>query len=291
VIALSRRYRLPVVGVLRVTPTPLSGCPTAPHPGKCPPTDYRRYGSLVARIAAHARGTIRHWEVLNEPDGAWAFQGSAAQYAWMLRRAYDAIKAVAPDDRVLIGGVMGPGSLGWLARVFDTPGADARHRFDVANGHLRGTLGSLRWGMWRFRAFFSRYGFHGPLWVTEHGYPGATLYQREPSYKGGARAQARYLRQSLPLLVRAGARQAFVTLRDSTQAEFGDSEFASEGVLHYSDGSPYPVRRKPGFATISRLAELWPVVPRDPARPRVPSAPSEPPHSGWDGRELGARRR
>lgn len=261
VVALSRRYGLPVVGVLRVTPTSLSTCPKASDPGKCPPSDYTRYGSLAGRIASRARGVIRKWEVLNEPDGSWAFQGSAAQYAWMLRRTYDSIKSVAPEDQVLLGGVMSPGSRDWLAGVFATPGADAGHRFNIASVHLRGTIDSLSWGMARFREFFACYGFPGPIWVTEHGYPGETRFQRDPRYRGGEPAQARYLRQSLPTLVRAGAGQVFITLRDTTAAEFGDSEFASEGVLHYVDSSPYPVRRKEAFALTHWLASLWPTLP------------------------------
>lgn len=261
VMALSKRYRLPVVGVLYVTPSQLSTCPTAAEPGKCPPTDPKRYAGLVGAIAAHARGVIRHWEVLNEPDGSWAFQGSPAQYAWMLRRSYDRIKAVAPEDRVLIGGVMSPGSRGWLDRVFDTAGADARRRFDVANVHLRGTVDSLAWGVRTFRDFFSRYGFRGPLWVTEHGYPGETRYQRDVDYRGGEAAQARYLRQSLPTLVRGGASQVFVTVRDSTRAEFGDSEFASEGLLHVGEAPSYPVRRKRAFELVRWLGGLWPKLP------------------------------
>ncbi|MFL5868289.1 MAG: hypothetical protein ACJ766_14415, partial [Thermoleophilaceae bacterium] len=62
--ALSRQYGLPVVGVLRATPTPLSTCPEGPDPGECSPSDYGRYGSLAGQIASHARGTIRYWEVL-----------------------------------------------------------------------------------------------------------------------------------------------------------------------------------------------------------------------------------
>ena len=137
-LALSRRYRLPVVGVLRMTPAPLSSCPAAPDPGKCPPNDYGRYGSLAAQIAAHARGVIRHWEVVNEPDMRWAFSGTTSQYAWMLRATYDAIKAIASEDQVLLGGMTTrQASRAWLARVFATPEADAAHRFDVANVHLR----------------------------------------------------------------------------------------------------------------------------------------------------------
>jgi hypothetical protein len=261
VIGLSRRYGLPVVGVLRLTPGPVSSCPNAVDPGKCAPTDYGLYGHLVARIASHSRGVIRHWEVLNEPDGSWAFDGSAEQYAWMLRRSYAAIKAVAPEDSVLLGGVMGLAGRGWLRRVFATPGADARHRYDIANVHLRSTMGALGPAMRRFRDFFAGAGFRGPLWVTEHGYPGDERFQRDARYRDGERGQARYLRRSLPALVRAGARQVFVTLRDSTAAEFGDSEFASEGVLNYPAEAPGAIRRKPAFAAIRWLADVWPVVP------------------------------
>jgi hypothetical protein len=122
-------------------------------------------------------------------------------------------------------------------------------------------MGSLAPATRRFRDFFAGAGFHGPLWVTEHGYPGEERFQRDPRYRGGERAQARYLRCSLPTLVRAGARQVFVTLRDSTAAEFGDSEFASEGVLHYPAAGPGVIRRKAAFATLRWLADVWPALP------------------------------
>jgi hypothetical protein len=261
VLALSAQYQLQVVAVLRTTPTELSTCPNDPDPGRCAPTDYERYGRLAAAIASHARGVIRYWEVLNEPDRSWAFHGTAADYAWTLRRTYDAIKSVAPEDQVLVGAITTPRSLGWLSQVFDTPGADALRRFDIANVHLRGTLDTLSQHMAQIRGFFSGHGFRGPLWVTEHGYPGATRYQPDPHYRGGERAQARYLRQSIPTLIRAGAEQVFVTLRDSFAAEFGDSKFASEGVLHIDDSAPYQITRKPAFALTQWLSSLWPTLP------------------------------
>ena len=96
---------------------------------------------------------IRYWEVLNEPDRGWDYRGTATDYAWTLRHTYDAIKSVAPEDQVLAGGITSPRSLGWLSRVFATPGTDALRRFDIANVHLRGTLGSLSRAMAQFRAF------------------------------------------------------------------------------------------------------------------------------------------
>ena len=210
ILDLSGQYQLPVVAVLRTTPAQLSTCPNDPNPGRCAPTDHERYGSLAAAIASHARGVIRHWEALNEPDRRWDFHGTASDYAWTLRRTYDAIKSVAPEDQVLIGGITSPKSLRWLSRVFATPGADALRRFDIANVHLRGTLDSLRQAMTQFRAFFSGHGFHGPLWVTEHGYPGATpLPARSALPRGRAGSGA----LPAPVHPRVGARWGRAGLR------------------------------------------------------------------------------
>ena len=35
-------------------------------------------------IAAHTRVIIDHFEIINEPDGRWAFLGSPQQYARVL---------------------------------------------------------------------------------------------------------------------------------------------------------------------------------------------------------------
>ena len=42
------------------------------------------FGRLAGEIAAHAGAAIDHWEILNEPDGDWAFEGSPEEYARML---------------------------------------------------------------------------------------------------------------------------------------------------------------------------------------------------------------
>ena len=87
-----------------------------------------------------------------------------------------------------------------------------------------------------------------PLWVTEHGYPADTAYQDDPRYRGGETAQAAFLRDSLPTLLRAGAAQIFVSTRDSYPEEFGPaSPFNSEGVANVSDDAPYSSSPAPGL--------------------------------------------
>ena len=121
---------------------------------------------------------------------------------------------------------MRPHEPGWLERVFATPGADAIHKFDIANVHLRGPVGRVVRRYGEFRAWLGAHGFTGPLWVTEHGYPADPAYQVDPAFSGGDAAQAGYLTQSLVGLGEAGAEQVFVTLRDNL-----DGEYASEGLV------------------------------------------------------------
>jgi hypothetical protein len=253
VMELSRRERLPVLGVIRDVPRYLSSCPERwPDSGRCPPTDPAEFGALAGEIAAHARGTIDHWEILNEPDGAWAFEGGPEDYARMLSASYDAIKAKAPGATVVMGGIMRPQDPAWFERVLATPGADAAHKFDVANLHLRGGVvdGVRRVAEWR--GLLARYGFSGPVWVTELGYPGDPSLQREPGYTGGEDGQAAFLTESVVALAEAGVPQVFVTLRDSP-----GGAYASEGVAHIDETPGYAVRRKPAFEAMRRLSDEW----------------------------------
>jgi hypothetical protein len=223
-----------------------------------PPHDYtddEEFGHQSGEVAQHAGGAIGHWEVLNEPDGDWAWGGSAEEYARMLNAAYDAIKAKAPGDQVVLGGLMKPHEPGWLQRVFDTPGADALHKFDIANIHMRGPLDAVVRRYGEFKGRLVRRGFTGPLWVTELGYPADPAYQSDPAYRGGDASQAAYLTQALVGLGELGAPQVFVTLHDGG-LEF---EYATEGLEHIDDApdGDYPVTRRPAFAAVRRVVAGW----------------------------------
>jgi hypothetical protein len=253
VIELSRRHRLPVLGIVLSPPVWLSGCPEAGAAAvRCAPRDVAEFGRLAGEVAAHARDAISHWEIVNEPDGRWAFEGSPEEYAQMLRAAYDAIKARVPEASVAMGGIMSPSDDGWIERMLATPGADAAHAFDIANLHLRGRASALPGQLVAWRELLRAHGFDGPVWVTEHGYPAEPAYQSDPAYRGGEEAQAAYLTESVLALAEAGADEVFVTLRDNL-----DGQFASEGVVAVGDGPDYPARRKPAFAAVRRLADRW----------------------------------
>jgi hypothetical protein len=240
VLELSRRHELPMLGIL-LRP-----------PGSAPWNDPAAFGRLAAAVAAHARDTVAHWEILNEPDGAWAFDGTPEQYARVLRAAYDAIGARVPEAMVAMGGLMVPEDPTWLDRMLATPGADAAHAFDIANLHLRGHERALPGVMTAWRDRLAGHGFAGPVWVTEHGYPGDTAFQADPAFRGGEPAQAAFLTESVLSLAEAGAGEVFVTLRDNL-----DGGFASEGLVDIDDHAPFAARRKPSFAAVRRLVDRW----------------------------------
>ena len=246
VVELAARHDLEVLGVILGTPGWLSSCPErGAEAALCPPRDPAEYGRLAAEVAHHASDSIRHWEILNEPDAGWAFKGSAEDYARMLSAAYDAIHARVPEARVVLGGVERPREHGWTERMLATPGAHAARKFDIAALHLRlrlrNVLADLPAYLRAYRELLAARGFRGPVWVTEHCYPADPAFQWDPAYRGGDAAQAAFLRDSIPLLTGAGADQVFVTLRDNLWGEY-----LSEGLVHIDESVPsLPVTRRP----------------------------------------------
>jgi hypothetical protein len=99
--------------------------------------------------------------------------------------------------------------------------------------------------------FLAGHGFHGPLWVTETGYPADPAWQTDPGYRNGAVSQPRWMTTVIPAMLTAGAAMVFVTSRDSLTGRF-----ASEGVLQTitpNSADPAYVPR-PSFYAVRALA-------------------------------------
>ena len=197
---------------------------------------------------------IDDFEIINEPDDRWAFLGTPQQYATILSASYDAIHAANPRARVALGGLMniGAGGKAWMNAVLATPGADARHKFDIANIDVR-TPNPTDSGpiVHSWRRYLASKGFDGPLWVTETGYPADPAFQTQPGYQNGPNAQARWMTTAIPAMIDAGAATVFVTERDTMTGPY-----ASEGVLQSTDPlTPNPVyTRRPTFYATRTLA-------------------------------------
>ena len=254
--SLARRYHLRVLADLLATPSYLTSCPSgtpADQTYLCPPLDPVLWGEDAGAIAAHTRGVINDFEIINEPDGSWAFRGTPQQYAALLTAAYHAIHNANPNARVALGGLMdiGPGGRNWMNEMLTSLGHSAIHSFDIANIHVRTTAAQTASAVTGWRRYFASKHFIGPLWVTETGYPADPTQQTDPAYQGGPEAQARYLNAVIPTMIRAGAAKIFITEPDSLTGPY-----ASEGILNTADpltADPHYTRR-PSFYTIRRLA-------------------------------------
>ena len=207
---------------------------------------------MAGEVAAHARGTIHHWQIRNEPDLDTRFDGPPQEYARMLGLAHLHIKARVPEATIVLGGLLRSPNEGWLELFFAAAGPDAARSFDVASVHVRGRLAVVVGQLRAVRAAFARYGFVGPFWVTEHAYPADPVYQPEPAFGSGEPGQAAYLTESVLTLAEAGAEQVFVTLKDDFAGQF-----ASEGVVEIAGTAPYESRRKLSFHALGRLSGRW----------------------------------
>jgi hypothetical protein len=208
----------------------------------------------VSKMATHTRGVIDTFEILNEPDGRWAFTGTAADYATLLRAGHDAIAAGNPRAKVAIAATMSLRSRPWLAQVLGAAGPHPERLYDIANLHIRASLRALPTIMRAWRAFFAAHqAANKPLWVTEFGYPSDRAYQYDRVYRSGPTSQASYLSRALPALLDGGAAKVFVTLRDNLAGQF-----ASEGIIAGAVSDPPQtaplVVRKPAFTALRRLA-------------------------------------
>jgi hypothetical protein len=127
VMALARRFRLRPLGVLLATPAFIAACPPGAPSYTCPPADLDAWKQMVATLVAHTRGVIDTFEILNEPDGHWAFTGTPADYAALLRAGHDAITAANPHAKIAIAATMSLGSQPWLNHVLADAGPHAEH--------------------------------------------------------------------------------------------------------------------------------------------------------------------
>ncbi|MFH1847980.1 MAG: endo-1,4-beta-xylanase, partial [Candidatus Omnitrophota bacterium] len=74
------------------------------------PEAIKNWVNFVAKAVARYKDKIKHWEVWNEPDfdGFWK-PTSADNYVKLLKATYATAKAVDPDCRIILGGLMGWG--------------------------------------------------------------------------------------------------------------------------------------------------------------------------------------
>ena len=96
-----------------------------------PPTDPADYGRIARWAAEHFKGRVSAWEVWNEPNLDYFFDGTPAEYVKLLKASYSQFKAGDPDAKVVLGGPS-YNDTDWLEKVY---AAGAQGYFDVMSTH------------------------------------------------------------------------------------------------------------------------------------------------------------
>ena len=181
--ALANRMKaagIPVYFVVTQTPVWATGsrAPNAP-----PPAD--AYADFMRRLAAHFRGRVGAYEIWNEPDEAFSWEGEATPdaYAALLKPAYSAVKSADPAAKVGVGGLVanhfgfveglyGAGAKGY----FDFVGVHTDTACNLADPRVGGRDENGRVSRWAFtgyrevRASMLDHGDDKPIWMTELGW-------------------------------------------------------------------------------------------------------------------------
>jgi polysaccharide biosynthesis protein PslG len=70
-----------------------------------PPRELQWYAEMMKTLAARYRGRIHSWEIWNEPDLKEYWQGTADEFAELVRIATPAIRAGDPNAQIVLAGV------------------------------------------------------------------------------------------------------------------------------------------------------------------------------------------
>jgi polysaccharide biosynthesis protein PslG len=240
------------------------------------PVDPAAYAQAAAWVAARYQGRIAGLELWNEPNHPEFFLGDdrAGRYAALVKAAYPAIKAAAPNVTV-VAGALSESDLDFARALYargiaghydafaihpynaDAAPLDPRSIYPVRGSFLRGVPA--------FRELQLANGDRTPLWLTESGWSTATV-RAQPWVSGVDEAvQARFLEEQFAQIARWDyvAVNIWFNLMDTTTD--GADLVGNYGLLR-ADGTP-----KPAFHAFKRSA---PVLGGSVPVPPAPAGPA-----------------
>lgn len=188
------------------------------HPTQYAPEDTYDCYRFTKTMASHFSGQVQAWELWNEFDIPVFFQGSADEYARILKAGYLGVKRGNPNALSLFGSVtFVSGQISWGDEVFfDKEGIrmvekvfenGAGEYFDIFNVHHYGPVYALKGKIRQCRDLMRRYGYDKPIWVTEMGITSTEKMGR--LVDESEQEQARYLVQAWCLALSEGVQRFF----------------------------------------------------------------------------------
>lgn len=186
----------------------------------------RRYmpgGKLADRENWPDGAGIRVWEIWNEPDFQQFWQGSAEDYARLLKVAYIAARHADPDSRVMIGGLVmfeQPSFIGDVLNTFknDPDPVDQRYPFDIVAVHSYSHPAYSFIVLQRLDTLLATHGLTDKeIWLNESGvavwddYPGPewATSSDQVLWRASMSEQADYVIQNATFALLGGASKLF----------------------------------------------------------------------------------
>jgi polysaccharide biosynthesis protein PslG len=222
---------------------------------RVPPDDPADYARVAGWAAARWRGNVIGWEIWNEPNSPAFLAGAdPVAYVRLLRAAYPAIKAAAPEAPVVFGGLE-YNDTDWISRAY---GAGAGGAFDVLATHPYQGIADLgpraedgtKWTLRHAAAVRRLMVEHGdggkPIWFTEFGWSTHTNATGLNWLQGVSEAeQAGYLAQTAALVGRDMPYVTRIYWSTDRDLDTGDVQYRNYGLFR-RDLSP-----KPALATLA----------------------------------------
>ena len=222
--------------------------------------DLDGWTTYVSNVVTRYAGRFPAVEVWNEENimsGDWVFwSGTTAQYVTMLRATYNAVKAIDPSIRVVLGGLSGECS----SYVSDLYANGAKGCFDVMAIHpysgshapddvwkgnfITGYKYYLSGYIDATRSVMDANGDNSvPIWLTEHGWATHTGSTSEAN-------QATYLAKAMEIAADCGIEKYFIYNLVAYEGDPTNPEHCF-GILHHD------YTAKPAFPAVqSKIREL-----------------------------------
>jgi hypothetical protein len=211
--------------------------------------DMAAWETFVGATVSRYKGSIRMWEIWNEPDLTLYWKGTPAKYAELLARAAGRIRAVDPTASVALGGLAqgGPITPNFLESILGDRTYPAGAWFDVHNFHtnfrsMSGIVAQIDWN----RGVLASYGLSKPMIVTEASYSSDPRYQPLAGYTGGEDGQARYVTDAYNTMLRNGIA---IAVWGSLTDKIGARDYTHNGLVRLD------LSAKPAFGAFQQLAE------------------------------------
>ena len=228
VVAEANAQNIRILGLISSTAKWNSTRPDAPDFYTYPPRDYEALRNWVSAVVNRYKSSIKYWEIWNEPDLPYAWNGSHADFVKVMKTIYEAVKAADPEAKVAAMALSG-GFAPFLEGVLAAGGGDY---FDIYSDHTYVSGVELQTRLAAVRELMTRYNCVKPIWVTETGCNSRiekrgneTPEEEELRWRNALRLQAREVSRQLVELLAEGVEKIFVYQASRVGSRYADENW------------------------------------------------------------------